>query len=155
MAKIYIEKFAHLERWYADSTIRGKRYRIKLEAQDKEQTKKMAAEAEYEVLAGNYRFLQNAKPITLQELSDRYMEYAKTKKRAWEWDIVSLKNDEFSRLLDAYSGHLRLIVLIALNTGMRCGEILGLKWENVKFDKIKVKHTKTGEDRDIPSNRCL
>ena len=69
-----------------------KRYRIKLEAQDKEQAKKMAAEVEYDVLAGNYRFLQNAKPITLRDLSDRYMEYAKTKKRSWKRDIVSLKN---------------------------------------------------------------
>jgi len=84
MAKIYKRKFAHGERWYADFTIRGKRHRIKLEAQDKEQAKKMAAEVEYDVLAGNYRFLQNAKQITLQELSDRYMEYAKTKKRSWK-----------------------------------------------------------------------
>ena len=58
MAKIYKRKFAHGERWYADFTIRGKRYRIKLEAQNKEQAKKMAAEAEHEVLAENYKFLQ-------------------------------------------------------------------------------------------------
>ena len=255
MAKVYKRKFAHVERWYADFTIRGERYRIKLEAQDKEQAKKMAAEVEYDVLAGNYRFLQNVKPITLQELSDQYMEYAKTKKRSWKRDIVSLKNilnmvidnkklgdypigtikvshiqkyqvlrkkeleqrysakgieeadrnfatcnrelaclrhifnlgiewellsknpvvskvvkfdkeksrertledEEFACLLRTCTGRLLQIMLVALNTGMRVGEILSLKWENVNIDKrkIEIKHTKNGEDRDIPINAFL
>jgi hypothetical protein len=60
VAKIYKRKFAHGERWYADFTIRGKRCRVKLEAQDKEQAKKMATEVEYDVLAGNYNFLQKS-----------------------------------------------------------------------------------------------
>ncbi len=255
MAKIYKRKFAHRERWYADFTIRGKRYRIKLEAQTKEQAKKMAADIEYQVLAENYKVLQNSANITLKELSERYLEYAKTKKRSWDRDVVSLKNilnividnkklgdyavdsikvahiqkyqvlrkrelneryaargiapedrnfatcnrelaclrhifnmgiewefltrnpvasravrfdkeksrertledDEFSKLLDACSGRLYQIVILALNTGMRLGEILGLKWEYIRLDqgKIEIKHTKTDEDRIIPINSFL
>jgi integrase len=48
--------------------------------------------------------------------------------------------------------HLRPIVVVALQTGMRQGEILGLKWENVDFEQgtIYVAHTKTGRPRKLP-----
>jgi len=51
--------------------------------------------------------------------------------------------------------HLRVIVLLALNTGMRRGEILRLRWEQVDFHKseIKATHTKTSRDRFIPMNQ--
>lgn len=54
----------------------------------------MAAEAEYQVLAENYKFLQKSSSTLLRELSDRYLEYARTKKRSWKRDIVSLKYPE-------------------------------------------------------------
>jgi len=66
-----------------------------------------------------------------------------------------LDDHEFQTLLQSCTGHLYQIVLVALNTGMRLGEILGLKWENVRPDKIEVKHTKTDEDRSIPINSFL
>jgi hypothetical protein len=53
LAKIYKRKFAHGERWYADFTIRSKQYRVKFEAQNKEQARQMAAKVEYEVLANS------------------------------------------------------------------------------------------------------
>ena len=55
------------------------------------------------------------------------------------------------------SGQLYQIVAMAVNTGMRRGEIYGLKWENVDLDKSKidVKHTKSGDDRTIPINSFL
>ncbi|MBA2526897.1 MAG: site-specific integrase [Pyrinomonadaceae bacterium] len=48
--------------------------------------------------------------------------------------------------------HIRPIVVVALHTGMRQGEILGLKWENVDFEQeaIFVAHTKTGRPRKLP-----
>jgi integrase len=69
----------------------------------------------------------------------------------------TLEDEEFVDLLRTCTGHLLQIVLVALNTGMRVGEILSLKWENVKLDKdkIEVKHTKNGEDRDMPINGFL
>jgi integrase len=49
--------------------------------------------------------------------------------------------------------HIRPIVVVALQTGMRQGEILGLKWENVDFEQntIYVAHTKTGRPRKLPN----
>src|SRR5689334_23960024 len=51
--------------------------------------------------------------------------------------------------------HLRPIVVVALQTGMRQGEILGLKWEHVDFDRktIYLAHTKTGRPRRIPMSK--
>ena len=235
--------------------VRGKRYRVKLDAQNKEQAKKLAAEIEYEIIAENYKVLPKHRSVSLQELSDRYMEYAKTKKRSWKRDIVSLKNilrmeidnkklgeypvdtikvvhvqkyqirrkremdkkftakgideedrnyatcnrelaclrhifnigieweflhknpvasklvrfdkekprdrildnDQLAKLLEACSGQLRQSVLVAINTGMRRGEIFGLKWEklNLESGKIEVKHIKSGDDRTIPINSFL
>jgi integrase len=70
-----------------------------------------------------------------------------------------LTPDEEKRLLahvrsGAKSKHLEAIIITALNTGMRKGEILGLKWGNVDFKSgcITVERTKNGEIRRIPMN---
>ena len=46
---------------------------------------------------------------------------------------------------------MHLAILIALNTGMRQGEILKLKWDDVDFDRnqIIVRDTKNGSNRVI------
>jgi len=255
MAKIYKRKDTKKASYYAHFTVRGKRYRINLEAQNMEQAKRLAADMEFQILAGNYKVLAQGKTITLRELSEQYLEYAKTKKRSWDRDVVSLKHilnmeidgkqlgdyavetikvahiqkyqirrkreldnkheakglaehdrtyssinrelaclrhifymgieweylvknpvasklvkfdkekyrdrtlddEEFVRLLRACSGKLLQITLIALNTGMRRGEIYSLKWENVDLErkKILVKNTKSGEDRAVPINSFL
>jgi len=65
-----------------------------------------------------------------------------------------LEKEEISRLMQHCTGHIRPIVIIALNTGMRKGEILSLKWEQVDIQH-KVIHlfdTKNSERRDIPLN---
>jgi len=58
------------------------------------------------------------------------------------------------RLLSAASVHLRRIIITALDTGMRRGEILAQQWEGVDFDRrlLSVTHSKTpeGEAREIP-----
>ena len=50
--------------------------------------------------------------------------------------------------------HIRSVVTIALNTGMRRGEILGLQWEHVNFlsRTIFIARSKTGRTRTIPMN---
>lgn len=45
-----------------------------------------------------------------------------------------LSVDEAGRLLEACSRHLRPIVLCALETGMRRGEILGLRWSDIRTE---------------------
>lgn len=54
-------------------------------------------------------------------------------------------------------GYFRMVILLALNTGMRKGEILGLKWADVDFENrlIHIDKTKTNERRDIPINDLL
>jgi integrase len=58
------------------------------------------------------------------------------------------------RLLEALSSHLKAIVIAALDTGMRRGEILNQRWEDVDFTRrlLYVSHSKTpeGEAREIP-----
>jgi integrase len=71
-----------------------------------------------------------------------------------------LSPDEESSLmatLDEWRTHLRPIIVLALNTGMRRGEILGLKWSCVDFQRsiIYVGNTKTGRDREVPMNAAV
>src|ERR1051326_5093043 len=71
-----------------------------------------------------------------------------------------LTDEEERRLLEVLVGrraHIRSIVVVALQTGMRQGEILGLKWGHVDFDQetIYVAHTKTGRPRRIPMSKLV
>ena len=68
-----------------------------------------------------------------------------------------LTEEEEIRLLEAASGHLRLILVVALNTGMRRGEILNLTWNRIDLEKrlIQVVNTKSGRNRVIPINDVL
>jgi integrase len=58
------------------------------------------------------------------------------------------------KLTAAASEHLQRIILCALHTGMRRGEILHQRWEDIDFDNriLHVSHSKTpeGEMREIP-----
>ena len=67
-----------------------------------------------------------------------------------------LSDDERERLLvvcrSSESVHLFPIVTLALSTGMRRGEILGITWENVNLQnrRITLVRTKNGERRVVP-----
>ena len=65
-----------------------------------------------------------------------------------------LQNEEISRLLDYCADHLKPIVIMALNTGMRKGEILNLTWGdvNIKNRMITIKNSKNNSSRIIPVN---
>ena len=68
-----------------------------------------------------------------------------------------LAKEEIATLIDACVAHLRPIVIMALNTGMRKGEILTLIWEQVdlKHGFIFLINTKNDERREIPINQTL
>lgn len=65
-----------------------------------------------------------------------------------------LEKEEIIKLLDNCHNYLKPIVIVALNTGMRRGEILKLKWHDIDFrrDIIYLHNTKNGEKREIPMN---
>ncbi len=68
-----------------------------------------------------------------------------------------LSKEECQALINACDPHVKPIVITALNTGMRRGEILGLKWEQVdlKHGFILLDKTKNGDRREIPINNTL
>ncbi len=66
-----------------------------------------------------------------------------------------LSQEEINSLLKACKGHIRDIVECALNTGMRRGEILTLKWSQIKGGFIYLQKTKTNNARQIPINEGL
>jgi len=68
-----------------------------------------------------------------------------------------LTPDEIQRLLSQANDELRPIIIMAINTGMRLGEILSLRWSQVNFRAgfIQVEHSKSGKRRKIPMNSWL
>ena len=66
-----------------------------------------------------------------------------------------LSEDEIIRLLNSSPKYLRNIIECALNTGMRRGEMLSLKWDQIRNGFIYLKKTKTKEPRQIPINDSL
>jgi integrase len=73
-----------------------------------------------------------------------------------------LNGDEEQRLLEAAdagrSPHMRPLIVLAIETAMRQGELLSLTWGDIDLDK-RIAHldmTKNGESRDVPlSSRAL
>lgn len=68
-----------------------------------------------------------------------------------------LKQAEFEALFETCADYIKPILITALNTGMRKGEILKLKWADVdlKNRKITVIETKNNESRIVPINNTL
>jgi len=68
-----------------------------------------------------------------------------------------LSAEEAARLLEAAPVHLRPIIVMALETGMRRGEILGLTWGDVDMRNgmVYVGETKTNTPRHVPISARL
>jgi integrase len=66
----------------------------------------------------------------------------------------TLTPEEYQRLVEHCSRHLRPMVELAYVTAMRRGEIMGLKWQQVDFHNgviiLEAGDTKTQEKREIP-----
>tara|TARA_B100000315_G_scaffold139863_1_gene128902 strand:+ start:421 stop:1515 length:1095 start_codon:yes stop_codon:yes gene_type:complete len=69
-----------------------------------------------------------------------------------------LSKEECICLVDSCSPHLKPIIITALNTGMRKGEILSLEWRkhiDLKHGFILLDKTKNGKRREVPINSTL
>lgn len=68
-----------------------------------------------------------------------------------------LSKEEAQVLVSSSENHLKPIIITALNTGMRKGELLGLTWDRVdlKHGFILLDKTKNGDRREIPINNTL
>ena len=73
------------------------------------------------------------------------------------YKIRFLTSDEEKRLMEVLPEYLKPIVICALQTGMRRGEIFNLKWSNIDFDYgfIELLETKSGKSRRIPISARL
>jgi len=71
--------------------------------------------------------------------------------------IRYLTEEEIDRLLEECKSakHLYRVVICAINTGMRRGEILSLRWEQIRNGFIYLAKTKTKNPREIPINKDL
>ena len=68
-----------------------------------------------------------------------------------------LEKDEIERLIANCGPKLKPIVIVALNTGMRRGEMLNLKWRDIdlRHNIIYLYQTKNGERREVPMNNFV
>lgn len=82
------------------------------------------------------------------------------------WDnaakVFSETTEEAAKLLamcrtSTAASYLYPIVVIALNTGMRKGEILSLEWRmiDLKNGSIRLENTKNGDKRNVPLNNTV
>jgi integrase len=70
-----------------------------------------------------------------------------------------LTEEEYQYLLFAAPKHLRSVLIMAWETGMRRGEILNLKWEKIDMRagviKLSGEQTKSGKGRTVPISPVL
>jgi len=71
--------------------------------------------------------------------------------------IRFLEKEEMQRLICNCEGLLKAIVIVALNTGMRRGEIFNLKWADIdlRSNIINIYESKSGKKGEIPMNKLV
>jgi integrase len=90
---------------------------------------------------------------------ERYLEMAESEilLSAIQARIVKNSSDKMKASARKSWQYLHTGVVMALHTGMRRGEILGLRWENVNWERktLLLKDTKNGESRGLPIDKIL
>lgn len=106
---------------------------------------------------GIVRYLSSSEEMRLRDALKAREEAARLKRgtaNAWRRSRGYPEKHEYG--LDEFVDHLRPIVLLALNTGMRRGEMFQLQWQNVLLESkqiiVTAESTKTGNTRYIPLN---
>ena len=90
---------------------------------------------------------------------ERYLEMAEIESLLTAIDARIVKNSSDTLKTSARKSwqYLHTAVVMALHTGMRKGEILGLRWENVNWERktVLLTDTKNGESRRLPIDSKL
>jgi len=95
--------------------------------------------------------MAKVKPYKVSGKRLRFLEKEEVNKLLLAIDQLTLTNKH-----NQYT-HLKPIVIVALHTGMRKGEILGLKWHDIDIKRniIYLYNTKNGENREVPMNEVV
>lgn len=120
------------------------------------------------------RYADGVKPSTINRELSALKKAFNLARREWEWcqdNPVSriamekednrrdrwLSSEEEERLLKSAAPWSQELVVFALHTGMRLGEILGLTWQGVDLFRrtVTVFRSKNGERRTIPVNHTV
>jgi integrase len=101
----------------------------------------------------NIRFLSKPEETRLRSaLQDRLQEKLNKRESGNSWRRARQR----SELASVPRDHLQCLVLLALNTGMRRGELFALKWEDVDLAAAQLtvlaESSKTGSTRHLPLN---
>lgn len=106
---------------------------------------------------GRVRFLTSDEEVALRKaLKTREEKLRQARIRFNTWRVARGKKPLSEREGD-YLDHLRPLVIVALNTGLRRGELLGLTWGSVSFPgkmlTVTAATAKSGHTRRVPLNR--
>ena len=106
--------------------------------------------------SGRVRYLDEEEEQQLRDaLRNREDEFRKERERFNAWRMTRHKTPLPARD-DEYIDHLRPIVLLALNTGLRRGELFSLQWKDVnlrtKWLTVAGKTSKSKQTRRVPLN---
>lgn len=122
--------YAFAQGWITRDIFQGSK--VIVAAAEKERTRVMTEDEERRLLAAC-------------ELGDRKHTY--TRKHYG-------KDREVSQTINSDNPRLKAIILLAVDSGMRRGEILKLRWSDIDFEQGKINiigsHTKTERERDAP-----
>lgn len=103
------------------------------------------------------RFLSPAEEQRLREtLAARDLEHAAARRSANEWRAAR-KRPLFPVVPEgSYADHLTPVVLLAMNTGLRRGELLALDWSDINLQArmltVRRENAKSGKQRPVPLN---
>ncbi|UHC82751.1 site-specific integrase [Pseudomonas sp. NIBR-H-19] len=107
---------------------------------------------------GSVRYLADDESKRLRAAMDARQDEARTERdSANTWRLNRGKEPMASLMEQQLTDHLKPMVLVSLNTGMRRGELFDLNWSAVNFTTktltVEGDRTKTGETRHIPMNK--